>query len=87
MTLHRKVNLYNKELLEPESQDLYETTYGIAPAKEELIMLRGFQGVALLNHLKQREPDDRIGYTMFVFELTDEEITNVIIPTISGQLK
>ena len=48
-------------------------------------MLRGFQGIALLNHLKQREPDDRIGYTMFVFELTDEEITNVIIPTISGE--
>ena len=87
MTLHRKVNLYNKELLEPEPQNLYEITYGTAPTKEELIMLRGFQGVALLNHLKQRGPDDRIGYTMFVFELTDEEITNVIIPTISGELK
>ena len=36
---------------------------------------------------KQREPDDRLGYTMFVFELTDEEITNVTIPTISGELK
>jgi len=87
MTLHRKVNLYNKGLLEPESQDLYKTTYGTTPTKEELIMLRGFQGVALLNHLKQRGPDDRIGYTMFVFELTDEEITNVITPTISGELK
>ena len=81
-TLHRKVSLYNKELLEPESQNLYETTYGASPTKEELIMLRGFQGVALLNHLKQREPDDRIGYTMFVYELTDEEIANVITPTV-----
>ena len=80
ITLHHKVSLYNKGLLEPESQNLYKTTYGASPTKEELITLRGFQGIALLNHLKQREPDDRIGYTMFVYQLTDEEVANLTSP-------
>ena len=80
MTLHRKVGLYNKGLLEPESQNLYKTTYGASPTKEERITLRGFQGYSLLNHLRQREPDDRIGYTMFVYQLTDEEVAKVTLP-------
>ena len=80
VTLHRKVSLYNKGLLEPESQNLYKTTYGVSPTKEERIMLRGLQGIALLNRLKQREPDDRIGYTMFVYQLTDEEIADLTSP-------
>ncbi len=79
-SLHRKVSLYNKGLLQPKSENLYKTTYGASPTKEERIMLRGFQGIALLNRLKQREPDDRIGYTMFVYQLTDEEIANLILP-------
>lgn len=79
-SLHRKVNLYNKGLLEPDAQHLYKTTYDAPPTNEEYIMLRGFQGVALLNHLKQREPDDRIGYTMFVYQLTDDEAANLTSP-------
>ena len=80
IALHRKVSLHNKGLLEPESHKLYKTTYGAPPTKKELIMLRVTQGIALLNHLKQREPDDRIGYTMFVYQLTDEEIANLTSP-------
>ena len=79
-TLHRKVSLYNKGIREPESQNLYKTTYGDAPTTEELITLRGIQGKALLNRLKKREPDDRIGYTMFVYHLTDEEVENFTSP-------
>ncbi|MYB95856.1 hypothetical protein F4054_10645 [Candidatus Poribacteria bacterium] len=80
IALHRKVSLHNRGLLEPESQNLYKTTYGASPTKKELIMLRVTQGITLLNHLKQREPDDRIGYTMFVYQLTDEEIANLTSP-------
>lgn len=79
-TLHRKVSLHNKGLLEPESQNPYKTTYEASPTKIERIMLRGFQGVALLNHLKKREPDDRIGYTLFVYQLSDEEIAHLTSP-------
>jgi len=79
-TLHRKISLYNKGLQEPKSQNLYKTTYEAPPTKEERIMLRGFQGIALLNRLKQREPDDRIDYTMFVYQLTDDEVANLISP-------
>ena len=80
LTLHRKVSLYNKGLLEPEYEHLYKTSYGASPTKEERITLRGFQGIALLKHLKQRVPDDRIGYTMFVYQLTDEEVANLTSP-------
>lgn len=80
MALHRKIDLYNKGLVEPESQDLYKSTYGVSPTKEERITLRGFQGHALLNHLRERDPDDRIGYTMFVYQLTDEEVVNFTSP-------
>ncbi|MXV84638.1 hypothetical protein F4Z98_14850 [Candidatus Poribacteria bacterium] len=79
-TLHHKISLYNKGLREPKSQNLYKTTYEAPPTKEERIMLRGFQGIALLNRLKQREPDARIGYTMFVYQLTDDEVANLISP-------
>ena len=78
--LHHEVNLYNKGLLESESENLYKTTYGGSPTKEERITLRGFQGIGLLNRLKQREPDDRIGYTMFVYQLSDEDIANLTSP-------
>lgn len=80
VALHRKVSLYHKVLLERKSQRLYESIYGSPPTKEELIRLRGFQGLALLKHLKQRDPGDRIGYTMFVYQLTDEELTNLTSP-------
>ena len=80
VNLHRKVGLHNKGLLEPESQHLYKITYEASPTKEERIMLRGFQGITLLNRLKQREPDNRIGYTMFVYQLTDEDVTNLTSP-------
>lgn len=80
MTLHRKVSLYDKGLLEPETENVYKTTYGASPTKQELLTLRGFQGIALLNRLKKREPDDRIGYTMFVYQLSDEDIANLTSP-------
>ena len=80
IALHRKVSLHNKGLLEPEFQNLYKNTYEASPTKKDLIMLRVTQGITLLNHLKQREPDDRIGYTMFVYQLTDEEIANLTSP-------
>jgi len=80
ITLHRKVSLYNKGLLERESHNLYETTYRAPPTMKERIALRSIQGIILINQLKQREPDDRIGYTMFVYQLTDEEIAELISP-------
>ena len=80
MSLHRKISLHTKGFQEPESQKLYQTTYGASPTKEERIMLRGFQGVALLNRLKQIDPYDRIGYTMFVYQLTNEEVAHLTSP-------
>lgn len=80
ITLHRKVSLYNKALLERESHNLYKTTYGTSPTTEERLTLRSIQGIVLLNQLRQREPDDRIGYTMFVYQLTDEEVAKLVSP-------
>ena len=80
LTLHRKVSLYDQGLLEPEAENLYKTTYGASPTKQELLTLRGFQGIALLNRLKKTEPDDRIGYTMFVYQLSDEDIAILTSP-------
>jgi len=48
--------------------------------RDELVSLRGSQGIALLKGLRSRKPDERIGYTMFVFHLSDDELTRLISP-------
>jgi len=48
--------------------------------RDEVVSLRGFQGISLLKRLGSRKPDERIGYTMFVFHLSDDELTQLISP-------